>query len=84
MLARQPYTEPLTSRERLSVFVYGTKLNLKALRRDGFPRFVANKLPKRVAYFAYVRVFAHAWSDAGNKTPDDITYEDACKSWQSR
>lgn len=44
---------------------------------------VAWKLPRKVVYWAYVRVMAHATSGPyGMEDVDRVSYSDACKRWE--
>ena len=38
--------------------------------------FVAWRLPHWLVRWALVRAYSKAWADAGNKTPDDLTYRE--------
>lgn len=51
-------------------------------RTTGLWQSLAHKLPRRIAYFAYIRVMAHAWADAGNKHPDELTVQETCERWE--
>jgi hypothetical protein len=39
-------------------------------------------MPKRVIYFATMLAYSRAWHEAGNKTPDELTFEEVIKPWQ--
>lgn len=82
-LTREPYSEPLTLRERVAVTRYGIKHDVRTFWRNGLWERLAQRMPRRLAYFAFVRVMAHAWSDAKHKEPNDITYQEACERWES-
>lgn len=48
-------------------------------------QWVANRLPRRVIYFSYIRL--HAWvmcREYSDKTPDEVTWSMAVKSWEKR
>lgn len=81
MIAREPFTEPFPFRERLSIRVYWARHDIGKWLRYGVWQSLAHKLPRRLAYFAYVRVMAHAWAEAGNKHPDELTYREVCERW---
>lgn len=40
-------------------------------------------LPKPVAKWAYIRVWAHATSIHGDKSIDQISYQDAMRAWRA-
>lgn len=48
--------------------------------REGLPRWVANKLPRRVVYFAFIRAWAKA--TPGDRHPCDTTPDVIAKVWQ--
>jgi hypothetical protein len=82
METRRPYTEPYTLRERLMIRFTGAKYDWRAFWRNGLWQWIAHWLPRRIAYFAMIRVMAHAWAKAGNKTPNELTYEEVCRYWE--
>ena len=45
-------------------------------------RWLAWKLPKNLAKWAYIRVFAYSTSVHPTKTPDEITYSQTAKAWE--
>jgi hypothetical protein len=81
MIAREPYTEPYTLRERLGIAWSLKRHDLWRFRETGLWQWLAGKLPRRLVLFAFVRVMSHAWVETG-KTPDAITYEEAYKAWE--
>lgn len=82
-IARTPWTEPLTTRERIDVLVTGKKYDVRRWWKSGLWRWIAHRLPRRLALFVYIRVMAEAWA-ATNKSPDEITYEEAYKIWEGK
>lgn len=71
-------------RERLHIWWYGVRLDIRMYRRDGFWRWVAHKLPKRVVYFALMRAYADVWADAKTIEPHEIDFERNTKYWQHK
>ena len=49
------------------------------------PQWAAHKLPRRIAFFAYVRVHAHATQSPGltDRTPYEIDWHEAMEAWDS-
>lgn len=39
-------------------------------------RMIAWRVPRWLVRWAVVRTYASAWADAGNKTPDELTYSE--------
>lgn len=51
--------------------------------KDKVCRWFANMLPRRVAYFAYIRI--HVAATAGkysDRTPDSVTWNEALEAWE--
>lgn len=80
-LTRAPYSDPLTLRERLAVKRDLATYDARKFIHTGFWQWLAHRLPRRLVYFAYIRVMAHAWAEVGNKHPDEIGYQEACERW---
>ena len=52
---------------------------------DKLARFVAWKVvPKRVAYWAFMRVMATATQQLPAKSPSEISWDQAAKAWVAR
>lgn len=51
---------------------------------DKFWRWIAWRLPKGLAYWVYIRVFAYATTVHSTKAPDELTYSDTMKAWEAR
>jgi hypothetical protein len=48
---------------------------------DRLAMWLAWRLPRRVAMWAFYRISAYAWADMGDKCPDEISIMDAVKTW---
>lgn len=81
---REPFTKPYTRRERLSIRYSLKRYDVQQFFREGIWRRVAWRLPHGLAYWTMIRVFGHAWAEAGNKTPNELTYEDVSKAWEAK
>lgn len=49
--------------------------------KDKLAQWIAWWLPRRIVYFAYVRVHAHATQIYSSKTPDEITVFEGMEAW---
>ncbi len=57
---------------------------LKAWWCVTLPQWIAWKLPRRVVYFAYIRLHAAATTGRfSNRTPDEVTWSEAVKAWEA-
>jgi hypothetical protein len=41
---------------------------------------VAWRLPRWLLYWAVIRAYSNAWEKAGNKTPDELTYNEVANA----
>lgn len=57
------------------------KYDVRRFFREGIWQKIAFRMPRRVAYWAMIRVVSHAWVQAGTKEPDQITYSEMCEAW---
>lgn len=80
-LTKGSFTEPYTLRERISIRFDLARYDVWRFREDGFARWVAFHLPRKLALWAFIRVMANAGSD---QHPDEMTYGDAYKAWERR
>lgn len=78
---RVPYTDPMTTRERINLRYTMKKWDMKSYFEWRLWQKIAHLLPRRIAYFAMVRLVSHAWVQEGTKAPDDLTYTDICRHW---
>lgn len=52
---------------------------------DKFWQKIANVLPKRLVYFAYIRLHAYATTGKySHLTPCEVTWGDALKAWDTK
>lgn len=53
-------------------------------RMFNFWQWLANRLPKKLCYFAYIRIHAHATcTEYRNYTPNEVTWDMALKCWEN-
>ena len=83
-LSKASFAEPYSLRERISIRFDLARYDLWRLRTEGIPQFIAYRVPRKVAYWAFIRVFSSAWADAENKTPDELTYDEVAKAWECK
>lgn len=51
--------------------------------KDKWCQWLANILPKRIVYFAYIRLLAHATTGKySHLRPDEVDWSDALKAWE--
>jgi hypothetical protein len=81
VITREPWTDPLTIRERMAVKRSLFSYDVRRFFRDGIWQWMAHKLPERVIYFAMMRGYAAVWSHVGTITPDLIDFDMAMKYW---
>lgn len=82
-MKRERFTEPYTLREHTSIRLGLLKYDIKSFLRSGLWQSIAHKLPRRIAYFAYIRVVAHAWVVEGNVEPDALGFSAVLKHWDA-
>lgn len=52
---------------------------------ERFNWWLAHVMPRQLAYFAYIRVMAHATTGPwGMEHPDDVGYSKAAKRWEMK
>lgn len=78
-MKREPYTEPYTLRERLSIQVDLKRYDVRRFFEEGIWRRIAFKLPHKLALWAFIRVCGNAGT-----APDDTTYPVAYEAWEAR
>jgi hypothetical protein len=81
---REPFTRPFTRREQLQIKWSLLRYDLWAWRDHEGWCWLASRLPHKLKLWAYIIVMANAWEKAGNKTPDEIGYKEACDAWEDR
>lgn len=69
-------------RRWLSVRLYGVRYRVQRFREWRYAELIAHRLPRKIAYFAYVRVVANASAEE-NRPPDDYRYAETCDAWES-
>lgn len=82
-MKREPYTEPYTRRERLSIRKELLTYDVRRFFREGIWRRLAWMLPHRVCLWAFIRVAGHAWV-ATNKPPDELNYPAIYDAWEAK
>lgn len=82
-MQRVAFTEPFTIRERMSIKWAFARYDVRRFIESGLWQKLAHLLPRRIAYFAYIRVVAHAWAQVGNKHPDELNYGETCDLWMA-
>lgn len=43
---------------------------------------IAHKMPRWLVYFVTIRAYSDAWANAGNKTPNELTFDEVIKPWE--
>lgn len=71
---REPWTDPLTTRERLILFEDRVRYRLYRLRTESVPRLIARCLPASVRKWVLVDAAAKAWATAKTVEPDQVNY----------
>lgn len=79
-MTREPYTEPYTRRERLSIRRDLLTYDVRQFFREGIWVKLAWMLPHELAKWAFVRVSANVT----DVPPDQITYTVAAKAWDAK
>lgn len=47
-------------------------------------RGIANRAPRWLVYFVTIRACSEAWARAGDKHPDELTFDEIMKPWEKR
>lgn len=47
-------------------------------------RGIANRAPRWLVYFVTIRACSEAWARAGDKHPDELTFEEIMNPWEKR
>ena len=64
---------------------YGVPSAVKMFFADTMPIFLAYHLPRRVAYWAAIRVGAHATcGEWGNESPTEVSMMTILKRWEQK
>lgn len=67
----------------MSSRLFWIRYEIRRFREWRYAEWIAHKLPRKIAYFAYVRVVAWA-SVEENRAPDDYRYRETCEAWEKR
>ena len=84
MSRREPWTNPLSIRERMGLRSDMLRYRLRSRWTEKIPRGIAFRLPWRVKFWAMISVAAEAAeadADADGTSPSEVTYRQMHDAW---
>lgn len=78
-MTRDPYTEPYTLRERMTIRCNLKRYDVLQFFEEGLWRRIAFRLPRKIVLWSFIRVCGNV-----DLPPDQITYPVAYDRWKAR